>query len=432
MTYDHSSPIDDAKIMTLSNGMRFVSVTMPHTQAVTSAIFVKAGSRWEPAKNAGIAHFLEHMVFKGTKRWPSSRHISEAIEGVGGNMNASTGKELVTYWTRVPVTNFELGTSVVSALVNEPLIEPQEAEKERNVILEELDRSQDDPHSAVGLLSDEITFGDQPLGRPIIGSRETLLATAGCDIRHYMETNYVPENTVIAVVGRAEHEKAYEIVEKEFGTWKQTGSNSASYTSCDTFPTDQGVIVEDRGTEQANLVLTAPGLSLEDPDRWALALLNAVLGEGMSSRLFLRIREQMALAYSVYSYSYPLTDQGVFGVYAGVSPDRAEDAVRAIVTELSSVGEDLEQEELDRAREYVRGRLILGTEDTRGVVSWVGGQLALMDRVIPMSEVIGNIESVSLKDITRVADKVLDASRYRLAVLGAFEDDSGFRDALAG
>ena len=140
----------------------------------------------------------------------------------------------------------------------------------------------------------------------------------------------------------------------------------------------------------------------------------------------------MALAYSVYSYSYPLTDQGVFGVYAGVSPDRAEDAVRAIVTELSSVGEDLEQEELDRAREYVRGRLILGTEDTRGVVSWVGGQLALMDRVIPMSEVIGNIESVSLKDITRVADKVLDASRYRLAVLGAFEDDSGFRDALAG
>ena len=424
-----ANPIDQAESTTLDNGLKVVSATMPNTQAVSYAVLINAGSRFEDSDQAGISHFIEHLVFKGTRRWPTPRAISEQIEGVGGVLNASTGKELVTYWCKVPAPRFAKGSSVISSLVTEHLIPAEDVDRERSVILEEIDMYYDDPQSMTELLSERITYPDHPMGRDIIGSRETLNAIDRGDLLDFISKRYEPHSTVVAVAGKPSHAETVAMAEREFGSWASDRA-PAQRDYSDGRVTGRALHVEERSTEQANMLLTMPAPAQNDPDRFALSLLNAALGQGMSSRLFQRIREQMGLAYAVYAYWHPSSDQGHFGVYAGVSPDKAVSALEAIKSELGLAMKGLDPDELERAREFVRGRLILGTEDTRGVLAWIGRQTALYDRVLPLSEAVARIDSVTSDDVVRVAERVLDPANFRLAVLGPFADTGPFEAAL--
>ena len=424
-----ANPIDQAESTTLENGLRVVSATMPNTQAVSFAVLINAGSRFENSAQAGISHFIEHLVFKGTRRWPTPRAISEQIEGVGGVLNASTGKELVTYWCKVPAPRFGKGSAVISSLVTEHLIPADDVDRERSVILEEIDMYYDDPQSMTELLSERITYPGHPMGRDIIGSRETLNSIERGDLLEFIANRYEPHSTVVAVAGKPSHAEAVAVAEREFGSWASDRAPARREYS-DGRVKGQALHVEERATEQANMLLTMPAPAQNDPDRFALSLLNAALGQGMSSRLFQRIREQMGLAYAVYAYWHPSSDQGHFGVYAGVSPDKAVSALEAIKSELGLALAGLADDELERAREFVRGRLILGTEDTRGVLAWIGRQTALYDRVLPLSEAVAQIDAVTSDDIVRVAERVLEPANFRLAVLGPFADAGPFEAAL--
>lgn len=425
MNEAHISPVDSFETTTLDTGLRVVSVTLPHTLAVSLSIYVASGSRYESDASAGISHYVEHMLFKGTKSWPTARKISEAVEGVGGNLNASTGHEIVNYWARVPAPKLEIAADVICSLVKEPILDAAEFEKERNVILEELDMTRDDPQSRIAMLAEEITFPDHPLGRDIGGSRESLETLTRDDLVRHISDEYAPAAGVVCVVGRMSHEEAVEVVEKILGDWGIDRSPKQRSVSRG-LASGKVARVEHRDIEQANVCLTMPGISYEDPDRWTLSLVNGILGGGMSSRLFQRIREELALAYAVQSFSQSHSDQGYFGVYAGVSPKNATAAVDAILIELSRFAETVTSDELNRAREYLKGRLVLGTEDTRGVVSWVGRQEALVGRVVTVAEALDNIDATSLEDVRRVAARIFDSSNYRLAVLGPFESSKEF------
>ena len=406
-------------------------MTVPHTQAVTYSIMLAAGSRFEAGPVAGISHFVEHIVFKGTKSWPSAKSISEAIEGVGGSLNASTGREMVTYWARVPEPRFEQAVSVISSLVAEPIVDGDEVQKERGVILEEIAMAHDDPHSRVGMLSAEVTYPGHPLGRDIAGTPESLQNIDRAALAGYMEEQYVPSSVVVAVAGNRPHAEVVQAVGEKLADWRMDAPAVERETTHGV-GTGQEVRVENWDSEQANLVLTMPGIRQEDPDRWALSLLNIILGDGMSSRLFQKIREEMALAYSVYSFPVMHSDQGVFGVHAGVSPGKAETALAAVMAELARFGETVTEHELEMAKEYSRGRLLLGTEDTRGVVHWIGRQMAMTGKIVTIEEALARIAGVTLDDIRRVAERILRPEDYRLAVLGPFDGEHGFESRLAG
>ncbi len=431
LTDSNHLPVDAYELTQLPGGATVVSVTVPHTRAISFSILLRAGSRFETDALAGVSHFVEHIVFKGTNGWPTAKSISEAIEGVGGSLNASTGREIVTYWARVPEPKFEQSVSVISSLVTEPINDPDEVEKERDVILEELAMSRDDPHSRIGMISDEVTFPGHALGRDIAGTPESLNNIDRDELAGFMDAQYVPSSVVVAVAGNRTHAEVVDTVGGRLGDWKVDAPPAARETTIGV-ASGQAVRVENWEGEQANFVLTMPGIRHEDPDRWALSLMNVILGDGMSSRLFQRIREELALAYSVYSFPVAHSDQGIFGVYSGVSPDKAELALGAVMEELARFGETVSADELDRAREYVRGRLLLGTEDTRGAVHWVGRQLALTGNIVTIEETLANIDAVTLEDLRRVAERILRPEDFRLAVLGPFDGDAGFQSLLAG
>ena len=429
MTNNNLLPVDAYDLTRLPNGATVVSVTVPHTLAASYSILLQAGSRYEPEPVAGISHFVEHIVFKGTQGWPSARSISQAIEGVGGSLNASTGRELVTYWARVPEPKFDEAVSVISSLVTKPIIDGAEVQKERGVILEEISMARDDPHARIGMISDEVTYPAHPLGRDIAGTPDSLANIEQADLVAYMDMHYVPSSVVVAVASNRAHEDVVAAVSTELGDWKPDAP-AADREKSFGMAHGQAVQLEKWSGEQANFVLTMPGIEFEDPDRWALSLMNVILGDGMSSRLFQRIREELALAYSVYSFPIMHSDQGVFGVYSGVSPDRAEQALSAVIDELGRFESTVTSSELDRAREYVRGRLLLGTEDTRGAVQWVGRQLALTGKIITIEQTLAAIDAVTVEDLQRVANRIVRPEDYRLAVLGPFDSAEGFKSLL--
>ena len=429
MSTANQSPVDSYELTRLDNGIRVVSATHPHTRGVSLAIYFASGSRYESNATAGISHYVEHMLFKGTKKWPTARDISEAVEGVGGNINASTGKEIVNYWVRVPASKFDLAAEVVCSLVREPILDQAEFEKERKVILEELDMTRDDPQSRISMLAEEITFPGHPLGRDVGGTSDSLQSLTRDDLVRHIADEYSPSSAVVSVAGPASHSDVLEVIERFLGEW--AGGASGNREGTPGLATGQTVAVEHRAIEQANICLTMPGIAYEDPDRWTLALLNVILGDGMSSRLFQRIREELALAYAVQSFSHSHSDQGFYGVYAGVSPESAPGAIDAILEELRRFRGSVTADELTRSREYLKGRLVLGTEDTGGVVSWIGRQEALMGRILTVAEVLENFEAVALEDINRVAERIFDPRNYRLAVLGPFESGDEFESRLA-
>ncbi|MDY6835386.1 MAG: pitrilysin family protein [Chloroflexota bacterium] len=400
----------------LSNGLRIVTAHMPHTRSVTIAVFVGAGSRHEAIEKSGVFHFIEHMCFKGTTLRATPREVSGAIEGVGGILNAATDKELSVYWCKVALPYFPLALDVLSDMICHSKFDLEDIESERRVIIEEINLSHDSPQCRVDLLVDEILWPNHPLGRDIAGCKETVSMLSRIDMCEHLSSQYVPNNTVIAIAGNVEHSEVVSRVEDSFGEWRQ-GCIPNWNTALDTIE-KPSYRIETRDTEQVHLCLAVKGPALGHPDRFIFDMLNVVLGQGMSSRLFMEIRERLALAYAIYSSVDHFLDSGCLGVYAGVSPSCFEQATVAILGELSRLRDGVSESELVRAKELCKGQLALRMEDSHEVASWLGGQELLLNKTMTMDEATEIVESISLDQLRRVARDTLVADKLNLAAVG--------------
>ena len=412
----------------LDNQLRLLTSTMPHTRSVSMVISVGAGSRYESPEMSGTSHFLEHLPFKGTKQWPTSRHVSEAIEGVGGVMNASTDREMTAFWCKVAQSHFQSAFAVLMDMILNPLIDPEELEKEREVIQEELRMTNDHPTYKVDLLIDEALWPEQALGRDVGGTPETVSAITREGILDYMHHQYNPANTVIAVAGNISHEEVLNLVQYATKDWKPRETlewEPVNYSN-------EGPVVrmEQRRTDQTHLCLGLQALSLNDPDRFNLAILNVLLGDGMSSRLFLSLREQQSLTYDVSSSTSLFRDCGSLIVYCGVEPKKSREAVRAVIGELEEMHQEVSPQELAKAKEYAKGRLLLRLEDSRAVASWLASQELLQGKVSTPDEAVQCIDAVTASDVARVAQNLFSREKLKLAVVGPHRSDKSFLKLL--
>jgi predicted Zn-dependent peptidase len=413
----------------LTNGLRVVTAPMPHTRSATVTIFVGAGARYEPDELAGISHFVEHMLFKGTERRPTPREVTEEIEGVGGILNAATDREFTVYWAKVPRPAFERTFDCLVDMVRHSLFDPDELEKERKVIIEELNMVHDSPQQLVDLLIDEVVWPNQPLGRDIAGTKETVSRITREDQLAYVHRQYSPGNAVISVAGNVAHEEVVALAERYFADW--TGHAVTPMVPALDGQTGPQLKVLSKKTEQAHLSLAVRALDARHPDRFALDLINIILGEGMSSRLFLEIREQLGLAYDVHSYTSRFQDTGALTVYAGVDPKRVEAAVVAILRELGRLKrEPVGERELAKAKDLVKGRLLLRLEDTRAVASSYGNQELLLGEILTADEIVRLVDAVTPEDLQRVANALFREDRLNLAVVGNYRSEERFRALL--
>jgi predicted Zn-dependent peptidase len=412
----------------LDNGLRVLTSALPHTHSASVSIFVGAGSRYESDEQAGVSHFLEHMLFKGTERRPTPREVSTEIEGIGGLMNATTDKELTIYWVKVGDQHFERALEVLADNLLHSRFEPSEIEKERQVIFEELDMTEDSPGDLVGLLIDEVLWPDQPLGRDTGGSRATINALRRGDLFEYLHQQYVPENAVLAVAGNVTHEQTVRSASEHLADWaRSTFGTWQPAVNCQAEPK---VRVRQKRTEQAHVCLGLPAYGADHPDRFALDVLNTVLGDGMSSRLFEEIREKRALAYDVHSYVERFADTGSLVVGASVEPKKAVETVKVILQELAGLKKPVPEGELNKAREYMKGRLQLRMEDTGATASWLGRQELLKKHILSVDEVLNILDGVTPMDLGRVADDLLRPELVNVAVVGPFRSPARFEAAV--
>lgn len=418
----------DFSVDELEGGARLVTAPMPDRASVSLALMFSVGSRYESDRLGGISHFIEHLFFKGTPRRPSAQLIAEAIEGVGGVMNASTDKEVTTYWTKVPDTHLELAADVLFDIVSDSRLTPEDIERERTVILEELKMYQDLPQDHVHSLFEEIMWPGHPLGRDIGGTLASVAALGRDDLVQFVSDYYGRSKLVISASGMVDSAGMTKLISERLAlTGKAAGNGHQPPPPALTAP---AVRLQRKDTEQAHICIGTRALSYLDEDRYNLDLLNTILGEGMSSRLFLEIREKRGLAYDVHSYTSKHLDCGYFAVYTGVDPSKAEEAVEAIVRELRRVIDvDVPEVELEKARQFTLGRLKLGLESTNAMASWLGQQQLLAGRVRTLDEVVNAIESVTVESVRRVAKKVLDQP-LQMAVIGPFDSDVPFRKSI--
>lgn len=414
---------------TLPNGVRILTARMPHVRSVSVALFFGVGSRYEAAHLAGVSHFIEHLLFKGTQRFPTAQAISEAIEGVGGMLDAGTDKELTVYSAKIASRHFDLAMDVLADMVRHPRLDPRELEKERRVIIEEINMYRDSPQEWVSVLADEAMWPDRPLGREVAGTRATVEAVTREQIEAYRASHYVPGNLVLSVAGEVEHAQVVEAAARLLGDWAP--ADAPRWAACPPPAGIPRVRLERRETEQTNLCLLTPGLAHRHPDYHAQTLLNVILGDGMSSRLFLEVREQQGVAYDISSSPSSYHDTGCFVTYAGVDPGRTAPALRAILTELARLRvEPVPEDELQRAKEYTKGRMALRLEDTHSVASWLGGQEALRGSVMELDDVMARLDAVTAADVQRVARDLFQEDWLRLALIGPHKEPAEFERLL--
>ena len=416
------------RVHALPGGARLVVEPMPERHSTSVVLMFAGGSRLEDDRLAGVSHFIEHLYFKGTRRRPSSKEIADAIEGVGGFINASTDKELTAYWARVPSEHMELGLDVLFDIVANSRLDEADIERERMVILEELRMYRDQPQDYVQNLFEELVWPGHALGRDIAGTEESVSRLTRDEILEYANAHYRLPNLVIGAAGSLQDTDTVRLVTAALALpGRLDGVGPATPPPALDQPHVQ---VRHVKTEQAHICLGARAMSYLHPDRYALDLLNTVLGEGMSSRLFLQIRERLGLAYDVHSFTQKHRDTGYLGVYIGVDPGKAVDAVHAAMAELRAMGErEVAPDELIRAKEFTKGRLRLELETTNGVAFWLTYQELLLGQIKTVEEELALVDAVTAADVKRVAEDVL-AGPTQMAVIGPFNKDSAFRLAV--
>lgn len=413
---------------TLDNNLRLITAAMPHTRSVCLSIFIGAGSRYESDTQAGVSHFIEHLLFKGTEKRPTTREITAAIESVGGIINGGTDKELTVYWCKVAQTHFQLALDVLSDMILHPKLDPKDMEKERQIIIEEINMSKDSPSQRVHSLIDELIWPDHPLGRDVAGSRESVTAITQDILTDHLRRQYQPGNAVVAIAGNIRGEDAFAAVSQMLGEWASR-QPTLPYSAYQPGKFAR-LRIENRDTEQAHLCLALPGLSLFHPRRFTLDLLNIILGEGMSSRLFTEIRERLGLAYSIHSYAEHFLDSGSITVYAGVDPKNLETVIKVILEQLSQLKDAIPEDELSRAKELSKGRLLLRLENSRDVAGWLGGQEILTKRILSLEQVTSIIDAITAEELKEIAQEIIIGSELRLAVVGPIAKEEPLEELL--
>jgi predicted Zn-dependent peptidase len=418
----------------LPGGLRIITEEMPSVRSTTFGIWVGVGSRDETASLAGATHYLEHLLFKGTRR-RDAFGISAALEAVGGDLNAFTGKEYTCYHARVLDADLPLAVDVIVDMVTSSLISSADVEAERDVILEEIAMNEDDPSDAAQEAFAGALFGDSPLGRPILGTVDSIRSLTRSAITGYYRRRYVARNIVVTAAGNLTHRQVVRAVERAFRVAGALGVDGTApapiRTGTARFHPKGSIRVVHRPTEQANLVLGMPGLARTDARRFSFGVLNSALGGGMSSRLFQEVREKRGLAYSVYSFSSQYADLGVFGIYAGCLPQKTDEVLEICRGELAQVAADgITAEELRRGIGQLKGAYVLGMEDTGQRMSRLGKAELAYGELLSVDEVLRRIDAVTLEDVAAVAAELLVAPQT-LAVVGPFEPDRDFAAAVA-
>jgi len=401
---------------------------MSHTRSVSIYFFIGVGSRYETEAQAGISHFIEHLLFKGTAKRATSKEISAAIEGVGGILNGGTDKELTLYWSKVAQLHFPLALDVLVDLLLHARFDSEDIERERQVIIEEIHMTKDSPSHQVHLLIDELLWPGHPLGRDIAGTKDSMAAVTRDMMLDYIKSQYLPHTTVVAIAGNIQHEEAVAAVSQALGSWTNPQPRP-DYSIYKEQPNPR-LQVERRDTEQAHLCLALPGLPLLHPKRFTLDLLNVILGEGMSSRLFTEIRDRLGLAYSINSYADHLLDSGSVIIYAGVEPKNLTTVIKAILEQLFQLKEPVPESELSKAKELAKGHLLLRMEDTRNVAGWMGGQEVLIGEILTVDQVASIIDAITTEELQELAKEALIGDRLRLAVVGPVADDEPLEELL--
>ncbi len=411
----------------LPGGLRVVTEAVPGVRSAAFGVWVGVGSRDEALHEHGASHFLEHLLFKGTRR-RDALEIAAVMDAVGGELNAFTAKEYTCYYARVLDADLPLAVDVVCDLVTDALVAPGDVESERGVILEEISMHDDDPGDVVHDAFAEALYGDHPLGRPVIGTVGSIETLSPDAIAAYYRGRYVQPEMVISVAGNVDHDQVVALVSRAFG--ESLPAAPAPLRGWSPPPPLTGSVVEDRPTEQAHLVLGMHALDRSDDRRWALAVLSNALGGGMSSRLFQEIREKRGLAYSVYSYASSHHDAGMFGIYAGCSPQRVDDVLALCRDELLAVADrGLTDEEVARAKGQLRGSLVLGLEDTGSQMSRIGKAELVHGEVLPVEELLARTAAVTPDDVRELAQDVLRRP-LSLGIIGPFPDRD-FAEVLA-
>jgi len=413
---------------TLDNGMRVITCHMPHTRSVSLMLFVLSGSCYESDAEAGISHFIEHMCFKGTRKRSSSREISEAIEGVGGILNGGTDRELTSYWCKLASRHLDTAVDVITDLIRYPLFREEDIEKERQVIIEEINMSLDSPQQRVGMILDAMMWPGKPLGRDVAGTRESVAAITRDRMLKRVERFYTPSNILVSIAGDFERDSVLDMLNRAGEGWQ--AGDQPQHIDSRVVQTSPGLKIEYRETEQVNLMLGLEGLSVYDPDRFALDLFSMVLGEGMSCRLFAEIRERLGLAYDIHSYVEHFRETGSFVIQAGIDTSQTERAIQAILGQLALARDGISEAELDKAREMGKGRMLLSMENSRNVAGWYGAQEMLTGKIMTIDDVTKIIDEITLDDIKRVAGKVFLTDKLNLAIVGPVKDEDSIANLM--
>lgn len=422
-----SSPLYTKSV--LSNGVRVVTSRMDHVKSASLIIYVGAGSRHESDAQAGISHYLEHMVFKGTEKRPDPVQITEELECVGGMLNAATSRESTNYWVKVPSAHLERAFDVLGDMLRGSVFDPVEVEKERGVIIEEIHGIEDTPDDLIHDVIDELVWDGQSVGRSVIGSEATVRSINRRQMIDYLEAQYRPDRIVIAAAGDVDHAMARDLAERYFGDLRP--SSVDTFVETEYSQREARVKLLTRATNEAHLCVGLPALPYTDERRHTQDMIDAILSSGMSSRLFREIRERRGLAYEVYSYFREYADVGQGVVYAGVDPRRTGETLTAILGEFGKLRTMLvSEDELQRTKELRKGRIDMGLEDSRSVAGWIGGQELIFGDILTPDQVIEKIESVTSQDILELSRELFTAERLNLAVVGPLDIEDELRSLL--
>lgn len=410
------------EIKTLSNGLKLILEKLPYVHSVAFGVWVKNGSRNETDELSGISHFIEHMLFKGTTN-RTAKDIAKKMDSIGGQLNAYTSKDYTCYYTRTLDTHIDSALDILSDMILNPLFDQNDIKKECNVISEEIDMYEDSPEELVNDLLQEIVWRNMPLGLPILGTKESISKFDAQTLKNYYLNNYTTQNTILAIAGNFESQKIVTKIENYFGKW-----NTVSYNQkVDKSNYTQSFLVKQKDIEQAHICLGFPGFNISSENIFVLNILNTILGDGMSSRLFQSIREEKGLAYCIYSDMYNYIDDGMFTIYASASPSQVNTVIDLIKQEIYKIKEcKLSLEEIIQAKEQIKTNYILSLENSNSIMSSLGRSKLLLDYVETYDYIIEKINKVNINDVFNIANQIFDISKMSVIALGKIKHKINF------
>lgn len=428
------------QITKLKSGLTVITIPMPAVGSVTSLVLANTGSRYETTDKEGIAHFFEHIVFKGTAKFPDAHKLSSTIDAIGAEFNAFTSKEYTGYYVKSASKHIETAVDVLSDMLMQPNIKQADVEREKTVIIEEINMYRDNPMSHVNNLFDHLFFSDRGLQHDIIGSRETVNSITSEDFEQFLSKWYGLDNLIVILAGDSQvisDSKTLEMVEKLFSKTPKNKRVTEKRKVADFFAetpiSENKLWVEEKKTEQAHLILGWPGIARDSKDRYALSVLSVIMGGNMSSRLFTEVREKRGLCYYVRSDADYYHDTGIVGASAGVDPTRVKEAIKVIREEFAALADQtkpVSADELSRAKEYISGMTVLSLEDSESVAQYFGTKLLLMNKIEGPEEVLKKIQAVTMEEVHALAKKLF-TDKPRLALIGPFSNKEEFAELIA-